>query len=278
MTNFKSQYCVYGGYGGHQIIGYKNLDMLKDELNSCSLRRTKDIVEGLPPKTVINELVEMSDTHRKFYDNVQNGVKEECDKINLDANKVLALTIRLMQATACPSLLTSQNIMSSKVERAVELAEEFIDNGNKVVIMCTFKEPLNVLYGLLKEYNPLLFTGDVSEDEFEKNKIKFQEDPKYKIALGTVSKAGTGLTLNAASYMICLNTPWNAASQSQVFDRIHRINNTSAVFIYKLICQDTIDERVEEVLQLKQSMSDYIVDDKINKQALNILKNYIEGL
>lgn len=278
MTNFKSQYCVYGGYGGHQIIGYKNLDMLKDELNSCSLRRTKDIVEGLPPKTVINELVEMSDTHRKFYDNVQNGVKEECDKINLDTNKVLALTIRLMQATACPSLLTSQNIMSSKVERAVELAEEFIDNGNKVVIMCTFKEPLNVLYGLLKEYNPLLCTGDVSEDTFEKNKKLFQEDPKYKVFLGTTSKAGTGLTLNAASYMICINTPWNDSDQRQVEDRIHRVDNKEPVFIYRLICRDTIDEQVEKIVEMKQALSDFIIDDKINKQALNILKNYIEGL
>ena len=278
LTNFKSQYCVFGGFGGHQIIGYKNLNMLKDEIDSCSIRRTKDIIKDLPPKTIITEIIEMSDEHRKFYESVKDGVKSECNKINLNTTNVLALTTRLMQATACPSILTTQDIMSSKVERAIELCDEFISNGNKVVIMSTFKEPLNLLKKLLKDYNPLLFTGDVSEDEFEKNKIKFQEDPKYKIALGTVSKAGTGLTLNAASYMICLNTPWNAANQSQAENRIHRVNNISPAFIYRLICQDTIDERVNKIIEMKQAMGDYIVDDKLDEKASNILREYIQDL
>ena len=120
--------------------------------------------------------------------------------------------------------------------------------------------------------------GELTEDEFEKNKIKFQEDPKYKIALGTVSKAGTGLTLNAASYMICLNTPWNAANQSQAENRIHRVNNISPAFIYRLICQDTIDERVNKIIEMKQAMGDYIVDDKLDEKASNILREYIQDL
>lgn len=278
FTNFKSVYCVFGGFGGHQIIGYKNIDMLKAELDSCSIRRTKDMIKGLPPKVIINEIVEMSDEHRQFYNNIKDGIKEECNKIVLNTNNVLALTTRLMQATTCPSILTTQNIMSSKIERAVDLCEEFISNGNKVVLMSTFKEPLNVLKPLLKQYNPLLFTGDVSDNEFEQNKIKFQEDPKYKIALCTVSKAGTGLTLNSASYMICLNMPWNAANQSQAEDRIHRINNTSTAFIYRLVCQGTIDERVAEIIETKQAISDYMVDDKMDEKTSDILKNYIQDL
>lgn len=207
LTNFKGQYCVYGGFGGHQIIGYKNMDILKDEIESCSLRRTKDMLPDFPPKNIINEVLEMDDNHKKFYEAVKNGVKEECDKIELSQNNILGLTVRLMQATSCPSQLTTQKIHSTKLLRAVELVDEIVNSGEKVVIMSTFKEPLNELYELLKEYNPLLGSGDVEDSEFDKNVDLFQNDPKYKVFLGTTSKAGTGITLNSATYMICINTP-----------------------------------------------------------------------
>lgn len=145
LTTFKSQYCVFGGFGGHQIIGYKNLDILKQEIESCSLRRLKSDMKDLPPKIVINEVIEMDDKHRKFYDAVKDGIKEECNKVILDANNTLALTTRLRQATACPSILTTENIISSKVQRAIDLVEELCAAGEKVVIMSVFKETLNVL-------------------------------------------------------------------------------------------------------------------------------------
>ncbi len=207
LTAFKQQYCSYGGFGGHQIIGYKNLALLKEEIETCSLRRKKDIIKDLPPKIIINETVELNDLHRKFYDNIKDGVKEQCDKITLNTQNTLALTTRLMQATVCPSLLTTDAVSSSKLDRAVELAEEIIGNGYKVVIMSLYKEPLNELYTLLRDYYPLLGTGDVSDDQFEKNRVLFQTDPTYKVWLGTASKSGTGITLNAAPYMICLNMP-----------------------------------------------------------------------
>ena len=142
FTDFKSQYCEFGGFGGYQIVGYKNMNILKDEIEKCSIRRTKDLL-NIPPKNVIIEELEMNDKHRKFYENVKDGIKEECDKIELNANNILALTTRLRQATSCPSILTSEEIMSTKIERCLDLVEEIVSQGDKVVIMSTFKEPLN---------------------------------------------------------------------------------------------------------------------------------------
>ena len=278
LSTFKSQYCVYGGFGGHQIVGYKNLDLLKAEIESCSLRRRKEDLKDFPSKTVINELVEMEDSHRKFYENIQDGVRDECDKVELNTNSVLALTTRLRQATTCPSTLSSNPIISSKIQRAVDLVEEICADGEKVVIMSTFKETLNVLNDMLSEYNPLLNTGDVPDDQVSKNIDLFQTDPKYKVFLGTTSKCGTGITLNAATYMICCDMPWTPALQEQVEDRINRINNTKPVCIYRLICQNTIDEVVANILDVKQAVSDYIIDDKSDAAVLNILKNYILDL
>jgi len=266
LTTYKSQYCEFGGFNDSQIIGYKNLDLLKEEIDSCSLRRTLDEVrDDMPSKMVTTELVEMSDDHKKFYEAIKNGVKEEADKINLNSSNLLALTIRLRQATSCPSILTTEDITSSKVERCVELVEELYSAGEKVVVMSSFKEPVYILAKLLEKYSPLVCTGDIAETQITDNVTKFQNDPNSKILLATHQKMGTGHTLNAASYMICLDEFWTAAQNNQSFDRIWRVNNTRPAFITVLMCKDTIDERVHYVAQKKQDLSDFVIDGVENE-------------
>ena len=279
LTNFKRQYCLFGGYGGHEIIGYKNLELLKNEIDKYSLRKTKEeVLKDLPKKNVINEYVSLDDAHRIFYNKIKEGVKDECLKINLSKNNILALTTRLRQATACPSLLTIENIKSSKIERCVDLVEQIVNSHNKVVIFSTFKEPVYQLEKLLRSYNPLIGTGDMKDEDVSTNIDKFQKDDRYKVFIGTISKCGTGVTLTAASYMIMIDTPFTASSTEQAEDRIYRIGTTKPVFIYHLICEDTIDERVAKIIATKGAISDYLVDDVITNDSLNILKEYIMGL
>ena len=279
LTNFKRQYCLFGGYGGYEIIGYKNLELLKNEIDEYSLRKTKEeVLKDLPKKNVINEYVSLDDAHRIFYNKMKEGVKDECLKINLNKNNILALTTRLRQATACPSLLTTENIRSSKIERCVDLVEQIVNAHNKVVIFSTFKEPVYQLQKLLHAYNPLIGTGDMKDEDVSINIDKFQKDDKYKVFIGTISKCGTGVTLTAASYMIMIDTPFTASSTEQAEDRIYRIGTTKPVFIYHLICEDTIDERVAKIIATKGAMSDYLVDDVITNDTLNILKEYIMDL
>lgn len=202
------QYCVYGGFGGKQIVGYKNLTTLREELLACSIRRTLDQVrDDMPLKNINYEIVEMSDQHRKFYDAIVDGVKSEADKIKLNTSNLLALTTRLRQATACPSILTSQPIVSSKVERAVELATDLLEAGEKVVIFSTFKETVYQLAKLLEQYSPLVGTGDFTEAQIKNRIEQFQNDPNSKLFIGSHAKMGTGFTLNAAQYCIMLDTP-----------------------------------------------------------------------
>lgn len=277
LTNFKKLYCEFGGFSGYQIIGFKNLELLKDELEHVSLRRTKDLMD-LPPKNIIDEYIEMNDAHRKFYTDVKNGVKEECDKIELNANNLLALTTRLKQASTCPSVLTTNNIESSKIERCLDLVEEIVSQGDKVVIMSTYKEPVYHLETLLKQYNPLIGTGDMKDDIVSKNIDLFQNDSEHKVFICTSAKCGTGITLNKARYMIMLDEPWTEALYQQCTDRIHRINNTEPVFIYNLICEDTIDVKISKILNRKKAIGEFIVDDKLDSYALKILRNYITDL
>ena len=260
---------------GNQIIGFKNIETLKYQLAENSLRRTKDLLD-LPPKTIINEIIDMNDKHRKFYDDIVAGVKDEVDKVEITTSSLLAMVTRLRQATACPSILTTSSIESSKIDRAVDLVEEILNGGEKVVIFSTFKETVRELENKLNKYNPVIATGDTPDEEISKNIDLFQEDNEYKIFLGTWQKAGTGITLTKANYMIFLDTPWTAGVFEQACDRIYRIGTKDPVFIYNLICKDTIDERVADILDTKKAISDYMIDDKLSEDNFNILKDYIE--
>lgn len=276
-TNFKFYYCNYTGQFNNILLGYRNTDLLKDMLESVSLRRTKDLLD-LPEKTIITEYVDMNDKQKTFYDNIKEGIIEQVDKVHMSTSSLLAIVSRLRQATACPSILTSENIPSSKIERADDLTRQILQNGDKVVIFSTFKDTLKELYNQLKDLSPIVCTGDMKEEEINNNINIFQNDNNCKVMLATWQKMGTGITLTAASYAIFLDTPWTSAGFLQTQDRIHRIGSKKPVFIYNLVCRDTIDERVLELVNDKGAMSDYIVDNEVNQNTIDSLRKYIQDL
>lgn len=261
LTMYKSQYCNFGGFKDSQVIGFKNLEVLREEIESCSIRHTLDQVrKDMPPKTVNVELLEPDDDQLKFYEAIKEGVKEEADKIELKTSSLLALTTRLRQATACPSLLTTQNISNCKIDRCMELIQELTSQGEKVVVLSMFKETLKELEAKLGQFHYSINTGDTPDAIVASNVDRFQEDPTEQVFAGTWGKVGTGWTLNAAAYMICLDTPYTAAMFDQGCDRIYRVNNTRPAFITVLQCQDTIDERVWQIVETKKELGDYLVD------------------
>ena len=207
LTNFKSQYCKFGGFNNAQIVGYKNLDTLQEEIDSCSIRRTFDQVkDDMPKKTIDVELVELADDHKKFYEAIKAGVKEEADKVELKSGNLLALTTRLRQATADPAILTSEPITASKLNRVVELVEDIISGGEKVIVMDTFKSSIYTLQKLLAKYNPVIGTGDLADGEVSENINKFRTDPDCKLLLGTSQKIGTGFSTPECKYLIFVST------------------------------------------------------------------------
>lgn len=282
LTMFKSQYCIFGGFNNSQIIGYKNLPLLQNEIEHCSMRRTFDqISSNLPEKIVELEIVEMTDAHKKFYEAIKTGVKEEADKINLSTSNLLALTTRLRQATSAPAVLTSTPPENSKVLRCVDLVEELVSQQEKVVVFCNFKETVYDLAHKLAQYHPLINTGDQSEQQISENIDSFQTDANSLIFLGTHARVGTGITLNAAKYLICVDTPWTYANFDQSACRIYRINNINAAFIKVLACANTIDERVWNIIETKKELADYLVDGMDNTISTSLndeLRSIINSL
>lgn len=288
LTNFKSNYCVYDDKFHNIIIGYKNLDILKHQLNKSSLRRSKDIL-GLPLKTIVPEYLDMKEDQLVLYKELEQvivadeelklKVQNNIDLVDIKPDSLLSILTRLRQLTSLPSLLTSKNISNIKFERVKELVEEIIQNDEKIVIFSSFTNVVYELKELLKKYNPVIYTGELKKEvDLADIADKFQTDPNSKIFIGTWQSSGTGVTLTSASYMIFVDTPWTDAQFQQNCDRIYRIGTLNPVFIYVLICNDTIDEVVYDIINTKQAISDYIVDDIITPSGLEKLKKYVEDL
>lgn len=288
LSRFQSLYCVFDPNLQGQVMSYKNLDLLRYQISQVSLRRTiqtlKESGVETQPKYEFTKYIEMNEDQQKFYKLLSKSVKKEykepakqaADKIKLKTNNLLALTTRLRQATAMPGILTTQNISSAKIDYAKELVDQIVSQGDKVVILSTFKEPLHELYRLLEDYHPFLITGDSKEDYVARAMEDFQKNDFNKVWLGTHAKSGTGLTLNKAHYLIMIDTPWTAGLYEQSADRIYRINNDAPAVIYNLVCPGTIDNLVERLLKEKAEMSSYVLDEQNNESENISLETFQE--
>mgnify|MGYP000053601886 CR=1 FL=1 len=271
FTQFKNHYCVYGGFGDNSIIAYKNKKEIIQKLNQCMLRRKKEEVTDLPEKNLIPIYLDMSKEEWKLYDEVRTALREQIDKIKLSPNP-LAQLIRLRQVTGLSSLLSSKATQTSKLDMMMKIIDDCVKNEEKVVIFSEFSQIIEEAFKRCKKYNPVKITGDVKLTERDLAVQKFQETENCKVILGTRQAMGTGITLTAGNNVIFLDEPWNEANKNQAMDRCHRIGTTKIVNVYTLMCQDTIDEVVNEIVMKKGELSKYFIDGQTtNRQFVNEL-------
>ena len=269
---FKTHHCNMGGYGGYEVVGYKNLEELSDTLDTMMLRRLKDDVLDLPEKTLINEYVEMGKNQSNLYDAVKNNI--DITQLKM-ANNPLAELIRLRQATGNPNILVNDCIENAKFKRMEEIVDDAVENGQKVVIFSNWTQVTDPAFKFLSQkYKGVMITGDVKDADRQDNVYAFQNDDRVKFIIGTTSAMGTGLTLTAGTVEIFLDEPWNMALKEQAIDRCHRIGQNSNITVYTLLCKGTIDERINTLVEKKGQMAEILVDGKIEGDK-NALINYL---
>lgn len=277
FTQFKNHYCIFGGFGDHQIIAYKNKNEIVQKLNNCMLRRRKEDVLDLPPKNNIPIYLDMSKEEWKLYDEVRTALREQIDLIKLSPNPLAQLT-RLRQVTGYSSLLSSTATHTTKLDMMMQLIEDAVANEEKIVVFSEFSQVIYEAYKRCKKYNPALITGDVKIEQRDIEVQKFQNNEDCKVILGTRQAMGTGITLTAGNNVIFLDEPWNEANKNQAMDRCHRIGTTKTVNVYTLMCQDTIDEVVNEIVLKKGELASYFIDGQTtNRQFINELLNRVLG-
>lgn len=271
--NWCQEYCVYGGFGDHEVIGYKNIPKLKNLLQPNMLRRLKKNILDLPPKIHNTEYVDNSIYQAGLYRKIQDQLIADKDNVLRKLNPMV-MFLKLRQVNGSPELVDDSLDINSpgylsknaRLTRLLELLDDILsDPDEKAVVFSNWVEPLRTLYKFItKKYKVCCYTGTMSADDREKHKRAFIEDPERRVMLGTVGALGTSHTLTVARNVIFYDSPWNPADIEQAEDRCHRPGTTDTVFVYTLVTRDTVDEKVHQILSNKEGTAQYIVDNELD--------------
>ena len=271
---YKQHYCKMGGFGGKEIVGYKNLDELRSMVSKVMLRRVKGDVLDLPPKVHTIEWVDAYPEQKSLYKDVRDQVRDNIDKVKVHPDP-LSEMLRLRQVTGYPGILSSTVTKSAKMDRMEELVEDEVSVGGKAIIFSNWSEMTNVIRHKLKKYNPAYITGEVGSVQRMEEKDRFQNDPNCKVMIGTIGALGTGFTLTAAQLVIFVDEPWNRGIKDQAEDRAHRIGTRGTVRIVTILTRDTVDEGVYNLVQKKGKMADLLVDGKVDGKNVDNVLSYL---
>ena len=277
-------FCIFGGFGGYEIMGYKNIPMLKDMLQGNMIRRMKSEVLDLPPKIYYNEYVDNTPYQEQLYDTIVEDIYEHKEEILSSPNPLTAM-LRLRQVNGSPELVDDELIVddkylsrNAKLVRLLELIDDIVERDEKVVVFSNWVEPLRTIYKFLsKKHKTCCFTGTMSEADREKHKRVFINNPDYKVMLGTAGAMGVSLTLTVATNVIFYDDVWTAADKDQCEDRCNRIGSTEPLKVYTIMAKGTIDEKVRQIIENKRGIANFIVDNKLDMKANPQLFNFLLG-
>jgi SNF2 family DNA or RNA helicase len=253
---------------------------LKKILYPFILRRTKEqVAKDLPDKTETILFCEMDDEQRKIYDAYRNdyrarimGTIEE-QGIHRSQLTILQGLMKLRQICDSPAILNEEEKFPNHSIKLEELSREITENiGNhKALVFSQFlgmlaliREKLEAL-GVKYEY----FDGSTSAPDREKAIQSFQRDDEVRVFLISLKAGGVGLNLTAADYVYIVDPWWNPAVEQQAIDRTHRIGQTKNIFAYRMICKDTIEDKIMQLQEKKRLLAkELIADDASFVKAL----------
>lgn len=252
------------------------IEVLQRITNPFILRRTKaQVATDLPPKTELILWCEMDEQQQEVYDKIKNNIRKSIflniknEGLNKSKLSVLQGIIKLRQVCGAPQLLKDDSVTckaSVKIETLVDELQNNLSN-NKVLVFSQFKEMLNLLGAALQQANiPYFhFDGDTKVEDRMSLVAQFQhEENTTNVFLMSLKTGNAGITLTAADYVFLVDPWWNSAIEQQAIDRTHRIGQTKNVFAYKMICKNTIEEKIIEIQKRKQFTSDALISEEEN--------------
>ncbi|MFA5385535.1 MAG: DEAD/DEAH box helicase [Eubacteriales bacterium] len=235
---------------------------LQEKHKSLQLRRKKqDVLPQLPPKIINQISLTMNGRQREYYKRAEKeGViklKESGESVRIE--NILELIMRLKQiCNFCPS--TGRSV---KFDDLLERLGTLVSEEHRALIFSQFTDSTygaNAIASKLKDFNPLLYTGDLSQLRRDMIIKAFKENRDHKALILSLRAGGQGLNLQDASYVFHFDRWWNPAVEHQAEDRAHRLGQTFPVNVYEYIIEDTIEERIEQILKKKQLLFDELVD------------------
>lgn len=251
-------------------------DEVKHQLRKLTypflLRRTKEqVAKDLPEKTETILYCEMGTEQRKIYEAYRNtyrsqilGMIEERGMERSQMHILQGLT-KLRQICDSPAIMNEEERFHNYSVKLDELSREITENvgDHKVLVFSQFLGMLGLIRQKLEEENisHVYFDGSSSSAERERAIQEFQNNQECRVFLISLKAGGIGLNLTAADYVYIVDPWWNPAVEQQAIDRTHRIGQTKNIFAYRLICKDTLEEKMLQLQERKRALANDLVSD-----------------
>ncbi|MGW4424971.1 DEAD/DEAH box helicase [Streptosporangium sp. NPDC004631] len=232
------------------------------------LKTDRSIISDLPEKLEMKVWCTLTPEQAELYESVVNDMLHRIDGFHGIERRgnVMATMTRLKQICNHPAHLLKDGSRlagrSGKLARLEELAAEIVEEGDKALIFTQYTEFGSLLQPYLAALldRPVLWLhGGLSKSRREELVERFQRDEEPMLFLLSLKTAGTGLNLTAAGHVIHVDRWWNPAVEDQATDRAFRIGQTKNVQVRKFICLDTLEERIDEMIEGKRSLAERVV-------------------
>ncbi len=245
------------------------------------LRRTKkQVLKDLPDKIEQTIVCEMEPAQRQMYDELRMHFRKSLlGGGGGGSMMVLEALLRLRQAACHPGLIDPARVdePSAKLEALIDSLVELIDEGHKALVFSQFVGMLSIVRKRLDDLGITYEYLDGQTRDRKRRVDRFQEDPDCPAFLISLKAGGLGLNLTAAEYVFILDPWWNPAVEQQAIDRTHRIGQTRHVMAYRMICQDTVEQRIIELQKRKRQLADAIVGGE-QSPLRNLTRDELESL
>ncbi|MBE8719836.1 DEAD/DEAH box helicase [Sphingobacterium pedocola] len=255
-------------------VGNEVRTSLKKMIEPFILRRTKkQVALDLPDKTEAILHIDMLPTQRKVYDKYRklfrDEVRDSLESEEPSKSKFLAIEalIKLRQICNSPSLLKGEMFAKDavKLDYIDEILEDVVP-GHKVLLFSSFTGMLKLVAERIQvsgvQYAYL--DGKLSQAQRQAAVEQFQNNENCRLFLISLKAGGTGLNLTAADYVYILDPWWNPAAEAQAIDRCYRIGQEKHVNAYKLVCRDSVEEKILALQERKKKLADGLILDETN--------------
>lgn len=236
--------------------GESNLDELKDRIAHIYLRRVKEDIPGMVNKNIHEIFYDLTDSQWEKYSQLWDEYEREKLTLNPDSE----LNKDLIEGGIYRRYLSNE-----MVPHTIDLVEDLLESGRKVVIGCCYDEEL---YNLQKHFGDkcVIYNGKMDAKHKDLAITKFMEDSAITVFIANINAAGLGLTLTAADALVFNNISFVPSDNQQFSDRVHRISSKNDVDVFYQIFTGTQYERMWEIVLRKSLIIDQVIKKEENKK------------